>query len=223
MEFNLNTIEARVLGSLFEKSVTTPDYYPMTLNALISACNQKSNREPVMDLSEEDVVRALDGLREYRLVALVSTAGSRTLKYAHRMNTFYEFSPQEFGILCVLLLRGPQTPGEIRTRTNRLCSFDSVTETEETLRELEEREGGPFVVQLPRQPGRSACRFMHLLGGPVDIEAFQDTSEVMDLARAASHAGDERITALEEKLSVLEEQMRELQESFRAFKAQFEG
>lgn len=222
MEFEFSSIEARILGSLFEKSVTTPDYYPMTLNALTAACNQKSNRDPVMALIEEDVVRGLDDLREHRLVALVSTAGSRGMKYAHRMSNFYEFSPQELGILCVLLLRGPQTSGEIRTRTHRLCSFESVSETEEILHELEQREGGPFVVQLPRQPGRSSRRFMHLLSGPIDIEALEEATPVAEPARVTVHAENERIAALEEKVGTLQTQMDAIQHQFAQFKAQFE-
>jgi len=168
MDLTLTANEARVLGCLLEKERTTPEYYPMTLNALASACNQKSNRDPHMHLEERDVTRALDLLREKKFAHMVHTAGARVPKHAHQLEKFFNFSPQDYAVLCLLLLRGPQTAGELRSRSGRLCEFQSPSEVETVLEELATREDGPFVVKLSRQPGRSASRYMHLLCGAVE-------------------------------------------------------
>lgn len=167
MELVLGPLEARVIGALIEKEICTPDQYPLSLNALVNACNQKSNREPVLDLSELDIRAVVDELIRKRLV--VNTAGfnARVPRYQHRFcNTEFgtlKFSEQELGIVCELLLRGPQTPGELRSRTNRLCSFDDVTQVDAALAALIEQ--GPYVVKLPREPGKRESRYAHLFSG----------------------------------------------------------
>ena len=178
MELVLGPLEARVIGCLIEKEICTPDQYPLSLNALVNACNQKSNREPVLELSELDIRAVVDELIRKRLV--VNTAGfnARVPRYQHRFcNTEFgelKFSAQELGIICELLLRGPQTPGELRSRTNRLCSFDDVTEVDAVLAALAER--GPYVVKLPREPGKRESRYAHLFGGEIDLEALAEAN-----------------------------------------------
>lgn len=168
MRIELTAGEARVIGSLLEKEIITPEQYPLSLNALTGACNQKSSREPVMALSEAEVQGILDDLVKKHLVREQSGFGSRVPKYQHRFcNTGFggfEFSPQELGILCMLLLRGPQTPGELRTRTQRLCQFDDVGQTEQVLQGLIARNDGPFVARLPREAGKRESRYRHLFG-----------------------------------------------------------
>jgi uncharacterized protein len=176
MEIRLTPTEARVIGSLIEKAITTPDQYPLSINALTNACNQKSNRDPVLDLSERTVQEALDGLSRKHLVMERSGFGSRVPKYQHRFcNTGFgtlEFTPTQTAILCELLLRGPQTPGELRTRASRLAEIKEVTEVEEALEKLATREDGPFVVRLAREAGRRDSRYAHLLSGDVDLELY---------------------------------------------------
>jgi uncharacterized protein YceH (UPF0502 family) len=166
MRIELTPSEARIIGSLLEKEIITPDQYPLSLNALTSACNQKSSRDPVMEMDESEVQQLLDELVKKHLVSSQSGFGSRVPKYKHRFcNTGFggfEFSPQETGILCVLLLRGAQTPGELRTRTQRLCQFEDVEETERVLQTLAQRDDGPFVARLPREPGKRESRYRHL-------------------------------------------------------------
>jgi uncharacterized protein YceH (UPF0502 family) len=168
MRIELTPKEARVIGSLLEKEIITPEHYPLSLNALTAACNQKSSRQPVMNLPEEEVQGVLDELIKKHLVSEQSGYGSRVPKYKHRFcNTGFggfEFSSQEVGLVCMLLLRGPQTPGELRTRTQRLCRFDDVNEAEQVLQTLMERNDGPFVACLPREPGKRESRYQHLFG-----------------------------------------------------------
>jgi len=163
--------EARVIGCLIEKEITTPDQYPLSLNGLISACNQKSNRYPVLELDESTVQQTTDELVKKHLVSTQTGYGSRVSKYQHRFcNTEFgrlHLSERELGIVCILLLRGPQTPGELRTHTNRLCQFNDMQEVESTLRGLMEREDGPFVTRLPREPGKRESRYAHLFSGEV--------------------------------------------------------
>jgi len=167
----LNAVEARVLGALVEKETTTPEYYPLSLNALVNACNQKSNREPVLGLDEATVQRTVDALAKKHLVVERSGFGSRVAKYQHRFcNTEFgtlKFDPQELAIVCELLLRGPQTPGELRGRASRMAAFTDVSEAETTLTRLMERDDGPFVVRLAREPGRRESRYAQLFTGPV--------------------------------------------------------
>jgi uncharacterized protein len=208
MDFVLDIAEARVLGCLIEKERTTPEYYPLTLNALIAACNQKSNRDPEMHLDGTTVEKAVDTLRLKNLVYLSHTAGGRTPKYAHQVEKFFTFTPQEFAILCLLLLRGPQTPGELRSRAGRLCAFASPSEAEAVLQELVTRPGGPFVIKLARQPGQSAARYAHLLSGPVD--AGQPVA--VPATPPAPAPEDDRMTALENEVTALRAELNQLKQ-----------
>ena len=166
MRIELNPVEARVIGSLLEKEIITPEQYPLSLNALTAACNQKSSREPVMQLSEVELQQTIDGLIKKHLVSEQSGFGGRVPKYKHRFcNTGFggfEFSAQELGLICQLLLRGPQTPGELRIHSQRLCHFDDVNQTEQVLQSLTARADGPFVACLPREPGKRESRYQHL-------------------------------------------------------------
>ena len=210
MNIELSPVEARVIGCLIEKEVTTPDYYPLTLNSLTSACNQKSNREPVMALSDIDVQEAVDSLIARRLVSDESGFNSRASKYQHRFcNTEFgdlKLSAQEKGIVCCLLLRGAQTPGELRTRTGRLAEFADVKEVESTLEAMATREDGALVVKLPREPGKRESRFMHLFCGEVDVSALASTEAVS----ASSNANNERMEALENEVALLKQELAEL-------------
>lgn len=166
MEYSLTSAEARVLGALIEKSLTTPEYYPMSLNGLTAACNQKSSRDPVMSLSEHTVLDAVKSLAGKYLVWEQNTSGSRVTKYAHKLSgtlsKAIEFNPMQLAIIGLLLLRGPQTPGELRTRSGRMFEFQSLEDVEQTLRTLQERQDGPFVVELPREFGKRETRFAQL-------------------------------------------------------------
>ncbi len=169
----LNEVECRVLGSLIEKEITTPEYYPLSLNALVNACNQKSNRDPVMTLDEAAVRHALHSLDGQSLVRSVSASDSRVTKYEHRLQEAFNFYRHEIAILCVLLLRGPQTPGELRTRAERMHPFDDLSAVQSSLQHLMKREP-PLVKVLPRQPGTKEARYAHLLSG--DVETFEPKS-----------------------------------------------
>lgn len=203
MRIELTPWEARVIGCLVEKEITTPAQYPLSLSALTSACNQKSSRDPVLQLSEPEVQRVVDGLLKRHLVSDRGGYGSRVTKYQHRFANVgfgsLEFTAQELGILCVLLLRGPQTAGELRIRTNRLCHFDDVGETEAVIQGLMKRSDGPFVVRLARDAGTREPRYAHLFG---DQEA--ESSPPMSTTEA---------TPSERRLDQLEELVLELQES----------
>lgn len=179
MKMQLTTLEARVIGCLIEKQITTPDQYPLSLNALVNACNQKSNRDPMMDLDEATVQQTLDGLSKQHLVVERSGFGSRVPKYQHRFcNTEFgnlKLDPQELAIVCELLVRGPQTPGELRTRASRMAPFAETADVEAALTRMADRPDGPFVVRLPREPNRRDSRWAHLFSGPVagaDTDAY---------------------------------------------------
>lgn len=180
MTIELAPLEARVIACLIEKEITTPEQYPLSLNALVNACNQKSNRDPVLDLDESTVQQTVDQLVKRYLVSEHGGFGSRVAKYQHRFcNTEYgtlKFTPHELGIVCELLLRGPQTPGELRSRASRLCPLKDVTEVEAALDSLARREDGPYVKRLPREPGKRESRFAHLFGGEIadadEVESF---------------------------------------------------
>jgi len=217
VRINFSQNEARVIGCLIEKQITTPDQYPLSLNALLAACNQKSNREPVLRLDERQVQETVDGLIGQRLVMERTGFGSRVAKFQHRFcNTEFQplkFSDQELGIVCELLLRGPQTPGELRTRTHRLCRFDNAHEVESALSQLMQREDGPFVARLAREPGRREARYVHLFSGEVE-----SVSESVDLggvpAPAPVPAPDTqgvdvsaRLTALESEVAALRSEL----------------
>src|ERR1700742_1035394 len=190
MNIELTSTEARIIGCLIEKAITTPDQYPLSLNALVNACNQKSNRDPVMDLSEATVQQTLDGLSKKHLVMEKSGFGSRVPKYQHRFcNTEFgnlKLDPQELAIVCELLVRGPQTPGELRTRASRMASFGETTDVEEALSRLANRPDGPYVVRLAREPNRRDARWAHLFSGPVaDPHAGGSTDTVAFAPRSA--------------------------------------
>ncbi len=204
----LTAIEARVLGALVEKEITTPDYYPLSLNALVNACNQRSNREPVMNLSEDNVQSALDGLEEKRLAGRARSADGRVAKYEHWLGEAFNFSRAEVALLCVLLLRGPQTPGELRGRTERLHRFDELTDVISGLQKLMDREPALAAV-LPRQPGNKESRYAHLLSGPVESIAVP-VSDAPSLREPS--ASDERIERLEAEVSDLRRIVDELRQ-----------
>jgi uncharacterized protein len=217
----LSPVEARVLGSLVEKQIATPDYYPLSLNALVNACNQLTNREPVMSLDEPTVVRALDGLREKRLATLFSGAEARVAKYKHTLTDRLLLTPAEVALLCVLLLRGPQTVGELRTRAERLFAFDSLPEVEEALNALTARQPQPLAAKLARAPGAKESRYAHLLCGPADTLVPERTLP-LEPASAAVRAESDRIAALEEEIATLRRELAELREQFAGFRKQFE-
>ncbi|MFA7405092.1 MAG: YceH family protein [Pelobacteraceae bacterium] len=218
MAITLNDIEVRVLGSLIEKELTTPEYYPLSLNALTNACNQKSNRDPVMALTEEDVVRALDSLRFKQLVVL--SADGRVPKYRHLLAEQSGLMPAEQAIICELLVRGPQTVGELRTRGERMHPFADLAAVEEVLQELMEREH-PFVTLMPRQPGRKEGRYAQLFSEMPEVT--EESSEARpEAARQRVLAENERVAKLEEEVVALREEVAALRQLMAEFKAQFE-
>jgi len=214
----LNEVECRVLGSLVEKEITTPGYYPLSLNALVNACNQKSNREPAMNLDESAVRQALHSLDEQSLVRSVSAADSRVTKYEHRLQEAFNFYRHEIAILCVLLLRGPQTPGELRTRGERMHSFDDLGAVQSSLQHLMKREP-PLVKILPRRPGTKEARYAHLLSGDVEVS---DAGSAFKATAASLNTDGERIAILEEKIAGLQKEIAELRQQFAVFRKQFE-
>ena len=214
----LDEIEARVLGALLEKEITTPEYYPLSLNALMNACNQKSNRDPVMTLDESAVRQALETLIEKNLAGQATSADSRVPKYVHHLQEVFNFDRRESAVLCVLLLRGPQTPGELRGRTERMYKFDDLSAVESALHRLMEREP-PLVMKLARQPGTKESRYAHLLSG--ELEEWSAPAET----QAASYPGrqdDERVTRLETELEALQKDVADLRQELRDFRKQFE-
>jgi uncharacterized protein YceH (UPF0502 family) len=207
VNFILNAAEARVLGSLIEKDITTPDYYPLSLNALINACNQKNNREPVTNFDEETVRLALRNLSDKRLAGPAGGADSRVTKYEHRMQEVLNLTRPETAILCVLLLRGPQTPGELRGRTERMFRFEHLDDVTSALQQLMRREP-PLAKALGRRPGTKEIRYAHLLSG--DVESWEPSAD-SSLASAVSVEA-ERMIQLEEKVASLEKEVAELKQ-----------
>jgi hypothetical protein len=220
----LNAAEVRVLGALIEKQITTPDYYPLTLNALTNACNQLSNRDPVVSFDEQTVVNAIDGLREKRLATLYSGQESRVAKYKHALTDVLLLTPAEVAVLCVLMLRGPQTVGELRTRTERLFAFDHLSEVEETLNALAARQPQPLVVKLPRQPGAKESRYAQLFSGPVAAPAGAEAvaTRATEAPAPAAPSAHERITKLEQETADLRRELAELKQQLADFRKQFE-
>lgn len=219
MDYILNDIEARVLGSLIEKELTTPEYYPLSLNALTSACNQKSNRDPAMTLAEEDVVRALDTLR-FKQLAIISADGGRVPKYRHLLTEKLGLMPAELAVVCELLVRGPQTVGELRTRGERMHPFGALAAVEEVLGELAGR-GVPLITKMARQPGRKEARYAQLFSGTPD--SGEDGAETPpEPARQRVMAENERIVRLEEELAALRIEVAGLRVAVEEFRAQFE-
>jgi len=218
MERLLDAIEVRVLGCLVEKDLATPEYYPLTLNALTNACNQKSNRDPVMALADTDVVRALDSLRQKQL-AHQSAEGVRAAKYCHNLEGVLDLDPEEMAVLAELLLRGPQTVGELRTRAERMYAVGDLQAVEELLQNLMDRDE-PLVMRLPRQAGRKEQRCAHLLSDPPEIE--ETSSLPTEPARVKVAAENDRIAKLEEEVCALRAELDEVQSQLKAFQAQFE-
>src|SRR5271166_4925745 len=205
MNIEFSAIEARVIGCLIEKEITTPDQYPLSLNALTNACNQKSNREPVFELPEAVVQQAVDSLMKKYLVSDKSAGyGGRVTKYKHRFcNTEFgslKFSKQELGVICVMLLRGPQTPGELRSRTNRLCEFTDAEQVEATLKNLMSRQDGPFIARLARAPGARESRYAHLFSGT--LESVPESIDSAEPAAAPDRLR-ERVARLEIEVAQL--------------------
>ena len=215
MSGQLTEIEARVVGSLIEKQLTTPEYYPLTLNALVAACNQKTNREPVVNYDEKTVQAALDDLREKNIVYVFYGSTSRVPKYKHIVPDVYELEPSETAVMCVLMLRGPQTIGELRERTGRLYDFRDLNDVNETLDNLMKRDE-PLITRLERAPGQSAERYAHLLSGEVTVYTPPE--------RTASRGGanDERVEKLEQEIETLKSELSAFRQEFEDFKKQFE-
>lgn len=221
MDIELTPYEARIIGCLIEKEITTPDQYPLSLNAIVNACNQKSNRDPVLDLDEAAVQQVVDALIKEHLVMEKSGYGNRVPKYQHRFcnSEFGElrFSPQALGIVCELLLRGPQTPGELRTHTARLCQMRDVQEVEAALKHLAERDDGPFVVRLAREPGRREARYAHLFSGdvqtPVSAPVPPSPREISGTEDGWRVRLEQRIEELAAEVAALKERVVRLEDS----------
>jgi uncharacterized protein len=221
MSLQLLPVEVRVLGALIEKEITTPEYYPLSLNALVNACNQKSNREPVMTLDEDTVRKALRSLTDQSIVRSAS-GDSRVAKFEHRLNELYNFHRHETALLCVLMLRGPQTPGELRTRTERMYAFEDLGAVHSALNLLMRREP-PLVKLLPRQAGTKESRFMHLLSGDIAPETGAAEAAESDEAHSVVATRDrERIEQLEAEVSELRRELETLREQFASFQKQFQ-
>jgi uncharacterized protein YceH (UPF0502 family) len=213
MNIELSPLEARVIGCLIEKQITTPDHYPLSLNALVNACNQKSNRDPLMEVDEPTIQASVDQLARKHFVVEKSGFGSRVPKYQHRFcNTEYgtlKLTPQELAIVCELLVRGPQTPGELRTRASRMASFSEVGQVEAALESLRTREDGPFVVRLPREPARRDSRWAHLFSGAVAVPSIEEQPQAVALSGVAAEMPS-RLERLEEQVQRLREELDDL-------------
>jgi len=218
MSILLDQVEVRVLGALIEKDITTPDYYPLSLNALVNACNQKSNREPVMNMDENAVRCALDSLRDKRLAGPAGGADSRVTKYEHRTQEVFNLTRGETAVMCVLLLRGPQTPGELRGRTDRMHRFEHLDEVDAVLQKLMQRDP-PLARVLPRQPGTKESRYMHLLSGDAGWEGVEETRSAAAGEGAADFA---RVERLEHEIASLRQDLNELKQQVESFRKQFE-
>jgi len=215
MNYSLSDVETRVLGALVEKEISTPEYYPLSLNALVNACNQKSNREPVMTLDEDAVRSAIRSLNDQGLTRYAST-DSRVGKYEHRLNEAFNFHRHEIALLCVLLLRGPQTPGELRTRTERMYSFEDLESVHNALNLLARREP-PLVKVLPRQPGTKESRYVHLLSLVEDAPANGNATHGEPTAPRV-----DKVAAMEAEIAELRGEIAALKEQFAQFRKQFE-
>jgi uncharacterized protein len=220
MEIILTETEVRVLGALIEKDITTPEYYPLSLNALVNACNQKSNRDPVMQLDENTVRDALSGLQEHRLAGPAGGADSRVPKYEHRTQEVFNFTRAEVAVLCALLLRGPQTPGELRGRTERLHHFETLDDVQSALQKLMQRQPALAKV-LPRQPGTKESRYVHLLAGDVAVPD-QAGASVTSRISTTNAVDSERIARLEEEVNTLRKEVADLKQQLEGFRKQFE-
>ncbi|ACB76990.1 YceH family protein [Opitutus terrae] len=209
----LSEVEVRVLGALVEKQLTTPEYYPLTLNALVNACNQTSSRDPIVSYDEATVTRGLDGLRDKKLAYVFAGAESRVVKFGHKFAERFELGRAEVAVLCVLLLRGPQTPGELRSRTGRMHAFESLPDLEQTIAALAAKQPHPLVTRLPRQTGFKEVRVTHLLGGSVSVSSAEPAPEPPPV---------DRTMQLDQDVAALRQELAELREQFAAFRKQFE-
>ena len=220
MELVLNPVEERILGCLIEKEMATPEYYPLTLNTLVNACNQKSNRHPVMSLDTSMVEQALNELRmNHKLAIEVTSTGSRVPKYKHNMTAHWNFSPAKMAILCELFIRGPQTPGDLRAHATRLHPLADAREVEEILQGLANHSDGPFVVHLRCEPGKRERRWAHLFAGePVCAEDEPGTPSIPE----AASINDDRLESLKAETASLRTELGELKAAFETFKARFE-
>ncbi len=217
-EIRLSEVSARVLGALVEKEITTPEYYPLSLNALVNACNQKTNREPVMNLDEDAVTVALRSLSELELAGAADTKDSRVRKYEHRLGEVFNFTRPETAVLCVLLLRGAQTPGEIRGRGERLYQFEELSDVQGALQKLMQRDTA-LVKVLARQTGTKVARYVHLMCGDVEDSAGEGARQPV---RVSGGGDDERIARLEGEVAVLQSEVAELRQQLALFRKQFE-
>lgn len=217
----LDPEEIRLLGSLLEKQITTPEYYPLTLNALTNACNQKNNRDPVVSYDDATVIRALDSLRKKALVSTVTGAGIRVPKYKHGFDEFFGLGRQEVVLLTLLMLRGPQTPGELRNRAGSMSGFGSIEEVEAVLTSLNQHASRPLAKKLARQPGQKEQRYAHLLAGNPPVSE-SDAGAPPEAAPVRVFAEQERITTLESIVKELRSDITQLQQKFKEFKKQFE-
>jgi uncharacterized protein YceH (UPF0502 family) len=217
MATNLTPTEVRVLASLVEKQLTTPEYYPLTLNALTAACNQKSNRDPVMSLGDTEIQAAIDSLRDQSLVYLYYGTGTRTVKYKHMLPGVFELDAAGVAVMGVLMLRGPQTIGEIRERSGRMHEFGDLNEVQETLDDLSRRDE-PLLVRLERQPGQKEARYAHLLSGEIDVSSLPTAGE----KRSSGSADPSRIEALETEIAALKGELAEFKATFDEFRKQFD-
>ena len=222
MEIVLSPEEARVLGCLIEKQITTPEYYPLTLNALVAACNQKNNRAPLVMWEERVVVRALDQLRDKKLASMIAEAGARVPKYKHNAAEVIGLDEKDVAILCELLVRGPQTVGELRTRCERMFPFADLAQVQTALDGLATRPHGALVAKLPRQPGMKEGRFMQLLCGPAPAVPEGEVALPAEPARLAVQADDERMAKLEQELAAVRQELADLRQQFTDFRKAFE-
>lgn len=214
MQYELNNVEIRILGCLIEKQFTTPDTYPLTLNSLTLACNQRSNRDPILEIEEQIVLRSLDSLRDKKLIEMVSMAGSRVMKYRHQADRAFELAPPSLAVLCELLVRGPQTAGELRGRVMRMLPFESIQAVEQALGMLTARSPEPLAVLLPRQPGRKEPRYAHLLSGVINVDELANslaTSPGPEKARITVQAENERMDKIEAEIASLRQDLATLQ------------
>jgi uncharacterized protein YceH (UPF0502 family) len=214
----LTPTEVRILGALIEKESTTPDVYPLSLNALTAACNQSSNRDPVMSLSEDEVRWAVNNLRQQSLVRAIQPSNSRVMKYLHLATEKLGLDPPALAVLCVLMLRGPQTMGEIKSRTGRLAELPGLAEVDATLSGLAARE---LVADLPRRPGQKEVRFAHLLSGPVSDATDAGQRDTLGVPAPAADAGEDRVAAIESTVEELRRELADLRAQFEDFRRQF--
>jgi uncharacterized protein len=224
MNLLLTEIETRALGSLIEKDITTPDYYPLSLNALVNACNQKNNRDPVMMLDEVSVRTALSSLQEKRIAGPASGADSRVTKYEHRLQEVFNFDRREIAVLCILLLRGSQTPGELRTRTDRMYHFEALEDVVSTLDRLSQRDP-PISAILPRQPGTKESRYTHLFSSEpqaASVASVAREPSPAELTMQSVPSATDRLAKLEEDVATLRKDLSDMQQQLASFRKQFE-